>query len=148
MVALGAITETCPAMRAGLPVAGSKRWWWRPLGSKGLAIPAEVATARSAQRDGACDGLRLRRPAQADAPGAPVGMAAQCTAFADVEKDARHAGVPEQRRHPVGDVALGDAVEGDRHAGPSEADFRPVDGDGRVADQRLRPCSRGLARPA
>ena len=41
-------------------------------------------------------------------------------------------------RDAIGDVALGDAVEGDRHAWPGEADLGRLELDGAVVHQRLR----------
>ena len=133
---------------AGRPVAGSKRWWWRPLGSNGLAIPAEVAIGAVGKGDGAGEGLRRGGAAEADAPGAAFGMTAERADLADVEQDVAHAGVLQQRRHAVGDVALRDAVERDRHAGPREADFRRLDLHGAVVHQRPRLRDLGLGRPA
>ena len=88
--------------------------------------------------EGAGHRLRLCCVAEADAPGAAVGMAAERPDFADVEEDVTHARVLQQGGHTVGDVALGDAVERDRHARPREADFRRRDLDGPVIHQRLR----------
>ena len=58
-----------------------------------------------------------------------------------------HAGVLEQHRNAVGDAALGDAVQRERHARPGEADFGRFDRDGAVIHKSLRLGAVGLGGP-
>ena len=111
-------------------------------------MPAEVATARSARarvRATVSGCAAWRRPMR---QGRPSGWMAEGADLADVEEDVAHAGVLQERRHAVGDVALRDAVQRDRHSGPGEADRRRPGLDGAPVHQRPRLGESALGRPA
>ena len=66
--------------------------------------------------------------------------------LAQVQQDIRPAAVPQQLRDAVGDVALGDAVQGQGHAG-IETNFRRANGDAAIIYMLLRgpDCIQGRA---
>ena len=110
-------------------------------------MPGRGGDGAVGEREGAGDRLRLRGMAEADAPGAAVGMAAEGTHLADVQQDVAHAGILQQGRDAIGNIALGDAVQRDGHARTREADLGRLDLDGAVVHQSLRPSEVGCGGP-
>src|SRR6185503_9136903 len=72
--------------------------------------------------DDAVDAAGVPAVADADAPRASIGVAADGAVFAEIDHGALEAFVAQQVGDDVRDVALGDAVQRDGHAGAREAD--------------------------
>lgn len=69
------------------------------------------------------EGRRGRRAvAQADSPGPSVGLVGQGPDLAGVDQGMFEAQIPQQLSQAVGDKALSDAIERDRHAGARQRD--------------------------
>ena len=129
IVAVGAVTVIPRNLWVLLPVRGSKRWWWRPDSSKRVAAPAEEATARFSRVN--------------DSSVSPV-AASLIPNLAEVHEHVVEAFVAQEIDDAIGDVALGDAVEGYPHARVRERDAPGGDGHAAVVDHRLHPVDRAL----
>src|SRR4029434_1723262 len=67
--------------------------------------------------DGAVDAVGVFAVANANAPGTPSGVAADGAVFAEIDDGAFEAFVAQHVGNRVRNVALGDAVQRNRHAG-------------------------------
>ena len=64
---------------------------------------------------------------ETDPPGPPVGVTSESAKLAEIDQHVVEPFGAQQRRDPVGDVALGNPVQGERHARPRELDAPRLD---------------------
>ena len=125
---MAAVTVTCGGKRADRK-AGSGI---KDVAEAGGWVEAEAGWGRGG--DGAVDegkdGVALR---DADAPGS-AGIVAEGADLAHVDKGGGDPGGAKEVDDAVGDPALGNAVQGHRHAGAGEGDAVAAEADGIEAD--------------
>ena len=92
--------------------------------------------------DDATSAIRRHAVADAESPRAPFRVTAEGAKFAQVDDRALEAFVAQKVSDGVGDIALGDAVERDRHAGTRKADS----GRAAVDLAEIHQCARKVVR--
>ncbi len=108
------------------------------------AIAARGAKRAIGQIEHDRDLVRRTRIGEADAPRVPIAMTAERADLTapHIREKPTDAMVAQHLRDPVGDIALGDAVEGQSHSGFGQADAPGIDIDTPPIDKRERPVDR------